>query len=70
MTNVLGLNVFTATETPAIRPPPPTGIMTASTSLTCSIISRPIVPAPARIAGWSYLHFTRYNQYYLRTVRL
>ena len=49
----LGRNVFTASETPASNPPPPTGTMTASRSGTCSTISRPIVPWPAMIAGSS-----------------
>ena len=44
-----------AKAAPAIKPPPPTGIMHASTSGTCSKISNPTVPCPARICGWSYL---------------
>ena len=39
-----GFIVFSATAQPAIKPPPPTGIMTASTSGTCSHISSPMVP--------------------------
>ena len=46
-----GLKVFIANDAPAIKPAPPTGIITASTSGTCSTISHPIVPAPAIICG-------------------
>ena len=49
-----GLRVLTATATPAMRPPPPTGMTMASTSGTWVRISRPIVPCPARMLGWSY----------------
>ena len=48
-----GRNVLIAKETPASRPAPPTGIITASRSGVCSTISRPIVPWPAMIAGSS-----------------
>lgn len=50
-----GCNVFTASATPAINPPPPVGTTTASMSRTCSTISRPIVPWPAIMCGWSKL---------------
>ena len=50
---VSGRRVLTANETPASKPAPPTGTITASTSGTCSTISRPIVPCPAMIAGSS-----------------
>merc|ERR1719234_1081011 len=49
-----GFIVLTALAVPAIRPPPPTGITIASTSGTWSRISRPMVPWPARMLGWSY----------------
>mmetsp|Transcript_2278 Transcript_2278/g.8045 ORF Transcript_2278/g.8045 Transcript_2278/m.8045 type:complete len:309 (+) Transcript_2278:1285-2211(+) len=45
-----GLRVLIASAAPAMRPPPPTGMTTASTSLTSSRISRPMEPAPARIS--------------------
>ena len=38
---------LTATATPVISPPPPTGAMTTSTSGQCSRISTAVVPAPA-----------------------
>jgi hypothetical protein len=41
-----GRKVLTARETPASRPPPPTGTMTASRFGTCATISRPAVPCP------------------------
>ena len=40
-----------AEATPEARPPPPTGMMTCSTSGTCSRISRPMVPCPAITSG-------------------
>ena len=42
MIRMFGFIVFKATAHPAIKPPPPTGITTASTSGTCSIISKPV----------------------------
>ena len=42
-----------AVATPASRPPPPTPMITVSTSGYCSRISRPIVPWPAMMSGWS-----------------
>ena len=45
-----------ARAAPAINPPPPTGIIQASRSGTCSTISNPIVPCPAKMWGWSYLN--------------
>ena len=50
-----GFMVLIAFATPAIKPPPPTGITAASRSGTCSNISKPIVPCPAKISGWSNL---------------
>src|ERR1051325_2844895 len=50
---VCGRKVLIASETPAIKPPPPTGTTTRSTSGTCSRISRPIVPWPEMIGGSS-----------------
>ena len=47
MTMTFGLIVFTASATPAMSPPPPTGTTIASTSLMSSRISRPTLPAPA-----------------------
>ena len=44
---------FIARPIPEIRPPPPTGTTTTSRSSACSIISRPMVPCPAMIAGSS-----------------
>ena len=44
ITFTFGRFVFTASETPAIKPAPPTGTITASTLGTCSRISKPIVP--------------------------
>mmetsp|Transcript_17211 Transcript_17211/g.42356 ORF Transcript_17211/g.42356 Transcript_17211/m.42356 type:complete len:417 (-) Transcript_17211:535-1785(-) len=43
----LGLMVLTASAMPAMRPPPPTGTMMASTFFTSSRISSPTLPAPA-----------------------
>mmetsp|Transcript_32809 Transcript_32809/g.55326 ORF Transcript_32809/g.55326 Transcript_32809/m.55326 type:complete len:206 (-) Transcript_32809:640-1257(-) len=51
---MLGLIVLQARDTPAINPAPPIGTRIASTSLTCSMISIPIEPAPAMISGSSY----------------
>ncbi|HXW05631.1 MAG TPA: hypothetical protein VD833_10400 [Vicinamibacterales bacterium] len=48
-----GFDCFTAAATPASRPPPPTGAMTAVTSGHCSRISSPAVPWPATIHSWS-----------------
>ena len=48
-----GLMALIAKETPAMSPAPPMGTITTSTSLTCSMISMPIVPAPAMISGSS-----------------
>ena len=53
MTWTSGNRFFNATATPAIKPPPPTGMTTASTSGTSSAISSPNVPWPARMWGWS-----------------
>ena len=52
---ISGCNVLSATAQPASSPPPPTGITTASISCTCSAISKPQVPCPAIISGWSNL---------------
>ena len=50
------LNVSGAAATPEIRPPPPMGTITASTSGSWSRISRPMVPWPAMTSssskGW------------------
>mmetsp|Transcript_18796 Transcript_18796/g.33560 ORF Transcript_18796/g.33560 Transcript_18796/m.33560 type:complete len:263 (-) Transcript_18796:798-1586(-) len=54
MTCISGLTDLIASAIPAINPPPPTGITTASSSSTCSRISIPTVPAPARMGGSSY----------------
>mmetsp|Transcript_3394 Transcript_3394/g.8086 ORF Transcript_3394/g.8086 Transcript_3394/m.8086 type:complete len:215 (+) Transcript_3394:420-1064(+) len=48
-----GRSDLMASATPAIRPAPPTGTTTTSTSGTCSRISSPMEPAPATIAGSS-----------------
>mmetsp|Transcript_6597 Transcript_6597/g.26531 ORF Transcript_6597/g.26531 Transcript_6597/m.26531 type:complete len:225 (+) Transcript_6597:366-1040(+) len=45
-----GLRCFTASAIPAIKPPPPTGITTASASRTSSSISIPTEPAPEMIS--------------------
>lgn len=44
---ILGFKDLMAKETPLISPPPPMGIITASTSGSSSNISNPIVPCPA-----------------------
>mmetsp|Transcript_11976 Transcript_11976/g.37908 ORF Transcript_11976/g.37908 Transcript_11976/m.37908 type:complete len:270 (+) Transcript_11976:352-1161(+) len=49
----LGRTVLSASATPAISPAPPTGTMQKSMSSTCSSTSRPSVPAPAMMSGWS-----------------
>ena len=46
-------SVLMTKETPASKPAPPTGMITASRSGICSTSSRPIVPWPAMIAGSS-----------------
>mmetsp|Transcript_39459 Transcript_39459/g.100011 ORF Transcript_39459/g.100011 Transcript_39459/m.100011 type:complete len:315 (-) Transcript_39459:909-1853(-) len=48
------LTALMASAMPAMRPPPPTGMTTASSSSTCSRISMPTVPAPAKMGGSSY----------------
>ena len=48
---ILGFRDLIAKAAPAIRPPPPTGITTASMSSTCSTTSSPAVPCPAIISG-------------------
>mmetsp|Transcript_56675 Transcript_56675/g.133003 ORF Transcript_56675/g.133003 Transcript_56675/m.133003 type:complete len:236 (-) Transcript_56675:534-1241(-) len=53
ITLTLGFKAFTAKETPAIRPAPPTGTTMTSTSDTCSRISTAMVPAPAIISASS-----------------
>jgi len=45
-----GRKVLTARETPASKPAPPTGTITASRFGVCSTISSPIVPWPAMMA--------------------
>ena len=56
-TLVSGLSPFTASAMPVDRPPPEQGAATASSvtpsALACSTISRPAVPWPVRIQGWS-----------------
>mmetsp|Transcript_39458 Transcript_39458/g.100005 ORF Transcript_39458/g.100005 Transcript_39458/m.100005 type:complete len:347 (-) Transcript_39458:909-1949(-) len=54
MTCTSGLTALMASAMPAMRPPPPTGMTTASSSSTCSRISMPTVPAPAKMGGSSY----------------
>mmetsp|Transcript_16506 Transcript_16506/g.52577 ORF Transcript_16506/g.52577 Transcript_16506/m.52577 type:complete len:216 (+) Transcript_16506:383-1030(+) len=54
MTSTSGRMVLMASAMPAMRPAPPTGTMTASTSGTCSRISSPMVPVPAMISASSY----------------
>ena len=54
-TSILGWRVLSATAQPAMSPPPPMGITTASMSSTCSAISKPNVPCPASMSGSSYL---------------
>lgn len=53
MTFTEGLRVFTATDIPDIRLPPPTGTTITSTSGTWSKISIPVVPWPAMMSGLS-----------------
>ena len=56
-TVVPGLRPFTPSATPVDRPPPEQGAATASSvtpsALACSASSRPAVPWPVRIQGWS-----------------
>ena len=47
ITRIFGLWLFTAIDTPEMRPPPPIGTTTASTSGQSCTISRPNVPCPA-----------------------
>ena len=54
LSNKFGFNVLIAHDIPAINPAPPIGTTTISTFGTSSIISIPIVPAPANIGGSSY----------------
>ena len=51
MTLILGLTFLAATARPEMRPPPPIGATIASTSGSCSMISRAIVPWPAMTSG-------------------
>ena len=48
-----GLISFIATAMPLMRPPPPTGTITASRYGFCSSSSRPMVPCPAMTASSS-----------------
>ena len=54
MTRASGRRPFTAVAIPAIRPPPPIGTITVSTSGASSTISSPTVPWPAAIRRSSY----------------
>ena len=51
MTFTRGFSAFTAIETPAMSPAPPTGQTIASRSGTCCRISTPSVPWPAMMRG-------------------
>ncbi len=51
--SISGRSALTAVATPLISPPPPIGTTSTSTSGTSAMISRPIVPWPAMIAGSS-----------------
>ncbi len=53
MTRTSGRSAFTATATPAARPPPPIPTRMVRTSGHCSRISRPTVPWPAMMSRWS-----------------
>mmetsp|Transcript_6188 Transcript_6188/g.22649 ORF Transcript_6188/g.22649 Transcript_6188/m.22649 type:complete len:225 (-) Transcript_6188:885-1559(-) len=53
MTMTFGLIVFTASATPAMSPPPPTGTNTISSFGSCRTISNPTVPCPATTSGSS-----------------
>ncbi len=53
MTRTNGLIALTASAMPPASPPPDKGTMTASSSGTSSISSKPMVPCPAMIAGSS-----------------
>ncbi len=48
-----GARCLIAAATPELKPPPPTGTSTVAASGHCSRISRPAVPWPAMIIGWS-----------------
>lgn len=48
-----GRSAFTATAIPAASPPPPRPTTMVRTSGHCSRISRPTVPCPAMMSGWS-----------------
>ena len=48
-----GSALLTATVTPAATPPPPTGMAIVRTCGHCCRISRPRVPWPATMSGWS-----------------
>ena len=52
-TPISGSRPLIATVIPATRPPPPTGTTTVRTCGHCSMISKPIVPWPATMSGWS-----------------
>ena len=52
-TRTAGSSDCTATAIPAASPPPPTGTRTVRTSGHCSMISKPSVPWPATMSGWS-----------------
>mmetsp|Transcript_49109 Transcript_49109/g.98490 ORF Transcript_49109/g.98490 Transcript_49109/m.98490 type:complete len:232 (-) Transcript_49109:40-735(-) len=53
---MLGWRPLAATQTPLRRPPPPTGTIKASRGSPpiCHKNSRPVVPAPLMMSGWSY----------------
>ncbi len=54
MISMLGFTPRAATAQPAIRPPPPTGIMSVSSCGAASSISSASVPCPAMMYGSSY----------------
>ena len=48
-----GRSARKATAIPEMSPPPPTHTTTVVASGTCAAISRPTVPCPAMMSGWS-----------------